>query len=282
MANEIVKKHIVDDLYNYSISYDEGPDFGVVAGMHLTGGIPVVHEGIKYVRFETKFKGQTIQAKYESRPELAALVAEYEAIEAQITADRTTKQAVRQAKQDAIDKPLIEAMKANEAPLRASIPADHVEVIIKQTGDLDGDPMLTYRADGIKLGWQDVNIIGVASAVRPGAMGAFVSVYIASISRERLEEIRAAQQVNSAASQTAKEARQKELKETIIPESALSAYRHYHGDADKAWEDENETSWALIRHWTPYIEMQHGMDSVKLQREATEMSREVNYGINEG
>ena len=49
------------------------------------------------------------------------------------------------------------------------------------------------------------------------------------------------------AAKPAKEAAEKELKETEIPAAAVKAYNHYHGDENKAWEDENETAWALIR-----------------------------------
>lgn len=49
------------------------------------------------------------------------------------------------------------------------------------------------------------------------------------------------------------EARLTELKETKIPEMAIKAYKHYKGNAEAAWEDENETAWALIKKWKPYI-----------------------------
>lgn len=77
------------------------------------------------------------------------------------------------------------------------------------------------------------------------------------------------------------EAREKELKETEIPQRAVNAYDQYHGDAEEAWEDENETAWALIREWTPYIEAQHGMATKKLQKIMTESAREASFGINE-
>ena len=280
--NEVVKKHIIDDLYSYSISYDAGSDCGPMSGMRLTGGRPIVNNGVKAVQFEQKIKGQSLAVKYEARPELAALVAEYEAIEAQRAADREAKRAAQQAAQDAIDNPLLEAMRAEAAALRAKIPASHVLVMVEQTGDLDGDPILEYRVDGVKLNWRDVEVVGVAAAIRPGAMGAFAIERICSISIDKFEQIKAAQQTAAEASKIAKEAREKELKETEIPPEATRAYRHYHGNADKAWEDSNETAWALIEKWTPYIETQRGMDAVKLQREVTEAAREANYGINEG
>jgi len=83
------------------------------------------------------------------------------------------------------------------------------------------------------------------------------------------------------AARSAKEAREKELTETPIPQEAIDAYNRYHGDEDKAWEDENETAWALIREWSPYIEAQYGMDKQKLLWIAKKAVREQNYGINE-
>jgi hypothetical protein len=80
----------------------------------------------------------------------------------------------------------------------------------------------------------------------------------------------------------AKEAREKELKETAIPQEAIEAYNRYRGDEDAAWEDANELAWSLIRQWTPYIEAQHGMHRGKLQRMINDAAREANYGINEG
>lgn len=280
MANEIISGK-----YGHSISYDAGSDCGAVAGMHLTGGVPVVHGGVKYVRFETKFDaklyGQTVQIKYEARPELAALVAEYEAIQAQLKAEREAKWAAKQAGQATIDKPLLEAMWAKVAELRAIIPADHVRVDVKQTGDLDGDPILEYTVDGVKLSWDDVNHIGTASAIRPGALGAFAAEWICSISKAKFEEIKAAQQTATDTKKAAKEARQKELAETPIPAAAVQAYNYYHGDANKAWENEDESAWALIEKWTPYIEVQHGMDIEKMKHMAAEASKEASFGINE-
>jgi hypothetical protein len=247
--------------------------------------VPVVHGGVKYVRFETKFDaklyGQTVQIKYEARPELAALVAEYEAIQAQLKAEREAKWAAKQAGQDAIDKPLLDAMQARAADLKAQIPADHVEVAVKQTGDMDGDPILEYTVDGVKLSWDDVNHIGTASAIRPGALGAFASEWICTIGKAKFEEIRSAQQTAAETKKTAKEAREKELRETEIPAAAISLYNRYHGDAEKAWEDSDDTAWALIEKWAPYIEAQHGMDIEKVKRIALEASREANYGIND-
>ena len=110
--------------------------------------------------------------------------------------EREAKWAKQREEQDAIDKPLLEAMHKKADELRATIPSDHIEVITDQTGDLDGDPILKYTADGIEINWQDVNHIGWASAIRPGALGSFASIKICSISKEKLEQIKTAK-INS-------------------------------------------------------------------------------------
>ncbi len=56
------------------------------------------------------------------------------------------------------------------------------------------------------------------------------------------------------AARPAREARERELAETPIPEAAMNAYNRYHGNSEAAWGAEDETAWALIRRWAPYIE----------------------------
>jgi len=107
------------------------------------------------------------------------------------------RDAVRDAKineekaaQDVIDNDLLDGMRAKAAILMTQIPADHVEIKAEITGYLDGDPTLKFSYDGLILNWQDINVVGWASAVRPGAWGAFAEICVASIDRARLEEIK--------------------------------------------------------------------------------------------
>jgi hypothetical protein len=90
-----------------------------------------------------------------------------------------------------------------------------------------------------------------------------------------------AKKATEEAARPAKEAAAKELRETEIPATAVSAYNHYHGNAEVAWAKEDETSWALIEKWAPYIEAQHGMDTEKIKCIATEAAREASFGIND-
>lgn len=259
MASEIVAKQLTGDCIIHTISYDAGTDCGPVAGMSLTGGKPITSNGVSVVRFDQKFKGQVICIKYDTRPDLASLVAEYNSIEAAKQAEQDARWAAKQAEQDAIDQPLLDAMHAKADMLRSQIPVDHVEVSVTKTGDLDGDPILEYIASGVKLNWQDVIIIGWVSAIRPGALGALAEICIASISKDRLEQIKATQ-ARAVADKKVTQVN-KELTETEIPQYAIESYNRYNGSSEAAWENEDETAWALIERWTPYIEAQWDRES---------------------
>jgi hypothetical protein len=126
-----------------------------------------------------------------AKPEIIAELKRQQVERQAANAARSAKWAEQCAAQDAIDAPILAAMhdKANE--LRAQIPADHIEVIATKTGDLDGDPIMQYTADGVVVSWHDVEHIGWASAIRPGAMGSFASIQICSISKARLDQIKA-------------------------------------------------------------------------------------------
>lgn len=290
MANEVIKQYYewdeTGEAFGVSISYDAGENCGPVAGAKLTGGQLRDINGQMLVWFDNAaakaVAGKPIGLRYDNKPDLAALVDEYKRLEAEKQAKRDARWAIKKAEQDAIDNPLLEAMEIKVTSLREQIPSDHIEVKVTQTGDLDGDPILEYEADGVKLRWSDVNVVGWASAIRPGALGAFAQVCIASISRDQLAEIRSAQADDAVKKSEKNAARQKELTETVIPPSALEAYNYYHGDSDLAWEKEDESSWAIIEKWTPYIEAQHGIAPRKLQRMISESAREESYGINEG
>ena len=163
--------------------------------------------------------------------------------------------AEREAKA-AEDQQYLDKMNAEAEALIAQIPADHVQVTVEQTGDMDGDPILRYSVDGFEINWSEVNMLGCAEAVREGAWGAFATVRIASISRQRLEELKAESVQKDAERAEKAAAREKELTETEIPQGDIMAYNRYHGDGNAAWEAEDEQAWASILHWGPYIEAQ--------------------------
>jgi hypothetical protein len=213
MASEVVSKKIHPDMdiYIHSISWVASPDCGVIAGKQLTGGKPTVINGTKVVHFQETYQGKGINVKYENKPDLAALVEQYNALEAEEETKRETKRAAKRAEQEAIEKPLLEAMKTKTIELQNSIPTDHVEVTVVKAGDSDGYPILDYFVDGFKLNWQDVNIIGWASATYPGAMAPFAEKCIASIDRVRLQELKEAKEAAEQKKAEAEKAAEAEL-----------------------------------------------------------------------
>lgn len=158
-------------------------------GRTLTGGIPTEIQGIQVVRFAEKIGGKTICMKYDNRPELAALVAEYKDCLKKEREEIEKNWAEKKAKQDAIDAVEIEKMEKDMIELRKKIPAGAIEVSAKEIGRSDGIPIMEYTANGVEISWRDIVSIGWASAIRPGALGAFREKCIAYIMPEKLEEI---------------------------------------------------------------------------------------------
>lgn len=127
----------------------------------------------------------------DAKPEIIAELKRQQVERQAANAARSAKWAEQCAAQDIIDAPILAVMhdKANE--LRAQIPADHIEVIAAKTGDMDGDPIMQYTVDDTIISWHDINVVGWASAIRPGAMGSFASIQVCSISKDKLEQIKA-------------------------------------------------------------------------------------------
>ena len=211
-----------------------------------------------------------LQIKLEGKPELRELWENYEAInKARKAAVNAMHEAQRQQQSD-IDAPLLKDMKEKAEALRGQIPEGMVPVAVTQTGDLDGWPIYSYTANGTEIPRADVTTIGAASALRPGALGSFAEVIVAYTSQDKIDAAR-----NRLAERKVKSDEYKnELRTTPVPQSALDAYTQYQGNAEKAWESGDESSWAAINQWLPYIEAQHGMHSKEAVRQFNESSRE--------
>jgi len=273
---------IIRGEYGCTISYKIESSHALIPNKQLTGGYPMINQGVEVVKFEEKYKNQIICLKYADRPDLTALVKEYEAIKAEEESERQRKYAEREAAEKAADQKFIDKMNSEAEVLRSQIPASHVFVSAKQIGDSDGWPIMKYEVDGVELKWNQVNVIGCANAIRTGAIGAFESIWVCSIDRDELVTIKA--ENIKAATDTAekKAAYQDKLQNTEIPADAISDYNRYHGSSEKAWAAEDEGAWAMIEKWSPYIEAQHGMHPDKFISTLNEAMREANYGINEG
>lgn len=172
----------------YKVSKDDPAEFA--RGKSLTGGRPVEISGKLGVKFAEKYQGKYICMMYSNRPDLAALVSAYKEAEKKEQEDRDREWAEARAKEKAIDAIEIEKMEKELVILREKIPAGAISVVAQKVGNADGYPILQYTADGIEIGWQDIEVVGWASAIRPGAMGAFKEECVCYILPEKLEEIK--------------------------------------------------------------------------------------------
>lgn len=100
------------------------------------------------------------------------------------------KLAEQRARMEAADNALLNKMHEDAEELRKQIPEDHVEVAVEKVGDADGWAILKYSVGGVEVNREDVNHIGVASAIRPGAIEAFAEEYVCSIAEDKLEQVK--------------------------------------------------------------------------------------------
>jgi hypothetical protein len=188
-----------------------------------------------------------------SRPWLADLINSALAIQEAIQTIRTEYWSRERAEYRAtVEAPLIDKMNAEAMLLRDKIPAGAIEVEIKQIGDADGYPLLSYRANLVDMVASDVTMVGCASAIRPGAMNSFADVYVGYTTLELI----AARSACTQARADAIKAEQLELTTTVVPAGVMVDYRRYKGNAEKAWECGDESAWAAINNWSPFIEAQ--------------------------
>lgn len=172
----------------YKVSKDDPAEFA--RGKSLTGGRPEEISGKLVVKFAEKHQGKYICMMYSNRPDLAALVSAYKEAGKKEQEDRDREWAEARAKEEAADAIEIEKMEKEIAALREKIPAGAISVVAQKVGNADGYPILQYTADGIEIGWQDIEVVGWASAIRPGATGAFMEECVCYILPEKLEEIK--------------------------------------------------------------------------------------------
>ena len=211
----------------------------------------------------------------ENRPALLAAAKEGKA-------KKDTETKARRDAEIAHDAPLLEAMAAETDRLRANIPTDHVEVMVIDKGSSDGYPMEDYKCDGVDLRWDQVTTIGHASAIRPGAMGAFASRRVCSISQADLDAARTAQEANHTKSAAQKAEREAELNAPVPPE-AVAAYKSCGGDPERLHDDIDHPHYWLVKRYADAIEHQglaHGATLKKVGDKIKEAAREemAQYG----
>lgn len=112
-----------------------------------------------------------------------------------------TERKVRWMAERAADNALTAEAKAKATRIRETIPVNEIEVEIRVTGNLDGDECREYWAEGVELKYSDLRFVGAASAVRPGAQGAFYTEAIYTVSRSRLDEIKSGANTKASAAE---------------------------------------------------------------------------------
>lgn len=156
--------------------------------------------------------------------------------------------AEKEANRAANDQIAINAMNEQIIVLQAQLPANHILVNVTDLGN----SILQYDVGGFIIHWSSINHIGIACAIRTGAIGAFQTVYVCSIDRNELAALKGETVAETVA----------ETVEVEIPATAINAYNQYQGSADKAWEAEDETAWATIRKWSGRIEIQRRAEEI--------------------
>jgi hypothetical protein len=149
-----------------------------------------------------------------SRPALDLLITNRDAINMEIdTARNAVHAAVRQMDLDR-DNVLRAEMRAKAQEMERLIPAGHLRVTVTKAGSLDGDEFYNYEVGGEQIPHSAITVHGWATAIRPGAFGAFDSICVASIAPDVLAQIRAEKATRAAerATKTAQSAAERVAK----------------------------------------------------------------------
>lgn len=215
-----VDLHIKSDLAYPSISAIVDPamksaGISAITSVGITGIVEVdgPNKGRLFVKVQGTIKGrkgQWFQVGIDTRPELAALIANRDAIQAAISAARKVIHDAERAEEQAQDERLLAEMRRKEAELATQIPAGHIRVDYKMHSSYDGGDWADYSAQGVPVRWDEITLHGWASAIRPGAGAAFEKVPVASISPERLSEVRSRYEAKQAQKEAQDAATRKE------------------------------------------------------------------------
>lgn len=210
------------------------PTSGPLAGAELRGGFPKQHPEVGQVVVYTRAMNQEafqkaklpanvhqVTVRVDDKPDLAELVADLGAEE---SAYREERRRERHAEWERTYKEPLERLEREEAELVARIPADHLRVEAKKTGDLDGDPIYEYSVQGVKVPWNLPGVVrhGTASATLPGAMNPFEVRDVRSVSRADFERWQAGEKAKRDEEQARQEEkrRAKQEKESAALERA--------------------------------------------------------------
>ena len=226
----------------------------IISGMTLTNGRPEIIGGKKVVKFAERKKGQQIAVIIDGRPELAALVAEYEALKATENAEREARWAAERALQDAEDAPLIAKMEAEFHVLCATVPDDAIKVDVILSSDGDGGKSFTYKFLDINLNWDEVTHKSVG-AIRPGALGAFDRRDIAWCSIEQLAKATARHEAKKIQKEKARTEHEENINRSV-PANAVAAYHACNGNPENFGDGIDDPRYWLVRNYASAIEHQ--------------------------
>jgi len=187
-------------------------DAGALAGKTLTGGLPGPRKGadgetVPCVAFAPiKVGGKSVRPilRYDTRPELAALVTQWEQATAAEQAQREAEYAVLQEQERQAEAPLLAAMREEADALAARIPTDCVRVEAIEAGNADGQKYYALRVGDFDISWQEATQVGTASATRPGALCPFAEEPVYYIPRARLAELQSEANAKAQAKAAAK------------------------------------------------------------------------------
>jgi hypothetical protein len=156
--------------------------------------------------------------------------------------------AEKAAERAAAEKPLLDAMEQEASELRTQVPEGHLLVNVEQTGSAD-DPILEYTVDGIKINWQDVNVVGWAEAIRPGALGSFASICVATINKARLEEIKTEKKTAADKAKAEKETETKRIAAIFAKAAETGEKQELERHTDDCNDPSEECNMDIITVW---------------------------------
>jgi hypothetical protein len=207
---------------------------------------------------------------------IETLTPELEEKAAQKWADEAPQRAERAAA-DAADKILADVANGEAATLRQKIPADHVEVTVTNVNEAMPD----MDCEGVSLDFRDCKKIGTAHARRPNALGAFLTIPVVSISREKLNELKAKMDTKEQQNQVYNQEKTNQSSQAV-PDDAVAAYIACGGNYESLSDDIDNPDYWLVKKWSEAIEHQNlapSQTKAKLIYQFNQSVREQDHGI---
>ena len=207
----------------------------------LTGGHGSSHglQALPVMLFRERIDGRPVMVRLDGRP---ALVEALDWLRGFVRAMDAVRQAHWNRERDEF-----------QAAQRAQVPAGHVYLRFAESED-DGWTEVYVTPDGTRV--KGVALAGGQRAETGMGAWAYATPEAVAAAVERQAERERDQAERDAARDRTNAARRAELLAEVVPDDALDAYRRYGGSAERAWEREDETAYALIGRWDLAIEAQ--------------------------